>query len=294
MIRTVVTSNGEPSFEASVNGLAIYLDNWAIKAFAKGDPALRQRFIATLHDGADLLFSTAHAIEIIGPQGSSSAAFRAFMNDIGAHWYPVEVKVFEVTSREQRGLSASKCCYDEDLLRVYFQSGTSEHVRGSGKIIDLSERFFRLGAFVDWLTPQRDGLRATTEQFDRIVKESVNRLRAKLKQDSSWFDRVLPPHQFNPSYAATFACTHLLRELVSDSGLRIKKGDGMDFGHAVMASAFSNFATLDRQWKRRVENLPKPNRNPRIYYAPELGKMVEDIESALVQLKALRKSPLAL
>jgi hypothetical protein len=123
-------------------------------------------------------------------------------------------------------------------------------------------------------------LRATAEQFDRIVKESVNRLRAKLKKDSSWFDRVLPPHQFNPSYAATFACTHLLRELVSDSGFQIKKGDGVDFGHAVMASAFSNFATLDSQWKRRVENLPKPNRNPHVYFEPELGNMVEDIESA--------------
>ena len=145
------------------------------------------------------------------------------------------------------------------------------------------------GAFVDWLTPQRDELRATTEQFDRIIKESVNRLRTKFKQDSNWFDRVLPPHQFNPAYAATFAGTHLLRQLVSDSGFQVKKGDGVDFGHAVMSSAFSNFATLDRQWKRRVENFPTPNRNPRIYYEPELGKMVEDIESALIYLKAFRK-----
>lgn len=294
MIRTVVTSNGEPSFEASVNGIAIYLDNWAIKAFAKGDPALRQRFVAALHGGADLLFSTAHAIEIIGPQGASSDAFKTFLNELGPHWYPVEVKVFEVTGRESKGLSASKSCYDEDLLRSYFQSGTGEHLPGSGKVIDLSERFFRLGVFVDWLTPQRDTLRATCEEFDRIVKESVDRLRAKLKQDSSWLDRVLPQRQFNQPYAATFACTYLLRELVSDSGYQIKKGDGIDFGHAVMASAFANFATLDKQWKRRVENLPKPNRNPRIYYEPELGRMVDDIESALVELKAFRKSPLAL
>jgi len=51
---------------------------------------------------------------------------------------------------------------------------------------------------------------------------------------------------------------------------------------------------LDKQWKRRVENLPKPNRVPRIYYEPELGAMVDDIEAALVQIKASRKSPLAL
>jgi len=51
---------------------------------------------------------------------------------------------------------------------------------------------------------------------------------------------------------------------------------------------------LDKQWKRRVENLPKPNRVPRIYYEPEVGAMVDDIEAALVQIKASRKSPLAL
>jgi hypothetical protein len=84
-----------------------------------------------------------------------------------------------------------------------------------------------------------------------------------------------------------------MRGLISDSGYQMKKGDGIDFCHAVMASAFANFATLDKQWKRRVESLPQPNRGTRIYYEPELGAMVDDIESALVQLKASRKSPLA-
>ena len=63
----------------------------------------------------------------------------------------------------------------------------------------------------------------------------------------------------------------------------------MDLGHAVLASAFANFATLDKQWKRRVENIPKPNRNPRVYYEPELENMVTDLESALIQLRTSPK-----
>jgi hypothetical protein len=35
---------------------------------------------------------------------------------------------------------------------------------------------------------------------------------------------------------------------------------------------------IDKQWKRRVEGLPKPNKLARIYYQPELDKMVTDIE----------------
>ena len=104
----------------------------------------------------------------------------------------------------------------------------------------------------------------------------------------------MPEQKFNPSRATAFLCYNLMRDLIADSGFQIKKGDGLDFFHAVIAGAFSTFATLDKQWKRRVENLPKPNRLPRIYYEPELGTMMNDIEAALMQLKASRKSPLEL
>jgi hypothetical protein len=50
VIRIVGGSDGGPNFEASVGGIAIYLDNFAIKTLAKGDPALRGRFVAALND----------------------------------------------------------------------------------------------------------------------------------------------------------------------------------------------------------------------------------------------------
>jgi hypothetical protein len=49
----------------------------------------------------------------------------------------------------------------------------------------------------------------------------------------------------------------------------------------VVAAAYAKFATLDRAWKRRVEALPKPNGVARIYYAPELDRLVSDVEEAL-------------
>jgi ActR/RegA family two-component response regulator len=58
--------------------------------------------------------------------------------------------------------------------------------------------------------------------------------------------------------------------------------DGIDFGQAVIATAYASIATLDKHWKRRVETiLPKPNKLAHIYYRPELDKMVRDIERFL-------------
>jgi hypothetical protein len=57
-------------------------------------------------------------------------------------------------------MPASKCCFDEEVLTAFFKSATGDHLPGSGKVIDLSEGFFRLGAFIDWLSPQRDEFQA--------------------------------------------------------------------------------------------------------------------------------------
>jgi hypothetical protein len=81
---------------------------------------------------------------------------------------------------------------------------------------------------------------------------------------------------------ATFVFFGLMRNLILEAKSRpLRKGDGMDFSHAVLASAFSTVGTLDQQWKRRIENLPKPNRLAPIYSCQQLDRMVTDIESAL-------------
>jgi hypothetical protein len=90
---------------------------------------------------------------------------------------------------------------------------------------------------------------------------------------------------FKPSTPATFAHTGLIRCLVQEAkSYHLKKGDGCDFSHAVMGCAVATFATLDKQWKRRVETLPQPNGLAKIYYRPELNVMVADIEAALLAL----------
>lgn len=68
MIKAICGTGGAPTFESSVRGISIYLDTFAMKALAKGDASLRQRFLAALHNSADLLFSIASEIKISGAQ----------------------------------------------------------------------------------------------------------------------------------------------------------------------------------------------------------------------------------
>ena len=55
---TVTAGTSDPLiFTAKLHGAAVYLDNFAIKALAKGDPARRRRFVDSIHNGAELVFS---------------------------------------------------------------------------------------------------------------------------------------------------------------------------------------------------------------------------------------------
>jgi hypothetical protein len=123
--------DGKPGLESSVRGIAVYLDTFAIKSLAKGDESLRQRFISALYDGADLLFSIANAVEISGAQGKSSQTVRAFLDDLGPNWYPIEMVPQVVIEREAAGLPPSKCCVADELLRAFFVNRTCPVQAGS-------------------------------------------------------------------------------------------------------------------------------------------------------------------
>jgi hypothetical protein len=73
---------------------------------------------------------------------------------------------------------------------------------------------------------------------------------------------------------------NLIRSLILEAkSYQLKKNDGLDFCHTVISSAFASVATLDKQWKRRVANLPKPNHAAQVLYANELDTMVGLLES---------------
>jgi len=278
MIRATLNIDGSSvTFTATVRGLAIYLDIWAIGDLAEGDPLRRKRFIdAICNGGADLIFSVTNAAELSGPQGKSLDAVKSFLNEIGPNWFPVELDVFKVFLREQNGEDVARSCVSEDFMKAYFVNQRACSLLDSEK--DLSKALSGLGAVLDWVGPHRDSLRKQSAKLDEKLKEMFNEHRAKHERTP------LPPLPFNPLRPATITSVNLVRTLIVEAG-QLKPGDGLDFFHAVMASAFASFAALDKHWKRRVEGLPTPKKLAHIYSGPELDKMVTDIESCV---KALR------
>lgn len=285
MIRATANADG-PLFtlNASVSGPSVYLDNWAIGELAEGDPSRRSRFIDAMR-GMDLLFSVANAAELSGPQGRSAEAARTFLDEIGPRWIPVELSVVDVIQRELNGIDPNSACISERFLKSYVAELVRSYTPGSGKVIIQSDDFFHLGAILDYVGSQRESICIGSAESDEVLGDAIGRQVGKCKQDKGWLNKRFPLIPFNPSLRASFVYHNLLRILVHDA-TSFKKGDAMDFCHAVMACAFASFATLDKHWKRRVESLPKPNQLARVYSPLELDQMVLDMEWWLAHRQA--------
>jgi hypothetical protein len=284
MIRATADADGL-SFKGTVNGAVVYLDTWAIGDLAERAHPRRTRFIEAMR-GMDLLFSVTNAAELSGPQGRSADAVRAFLDEIGPRWVPAELSLIDVMDREMAStLNEGSPCVSESFMKSFVVHVLRSYAPGSGKVIGLSDDFFKLGSVLDWMNPQRESIRKSLTDWDDLLRNKIGEISEKAKQNSRWLDERFPRIPFHPVRRACFVFGNLLRMLVDEGGA-IQKGDGMDFCHAVVASAYASFATLDKRWKRRVESLPKPNQLAHIYSPSELDQMVTDMELWLAQREA--------
>jgi hypothetical protein len=266
--------------EVSVSGLVVYLDTWAIGELAEHNPSRRRRFVQAVRAGVDLLFSVTNAAELSGPKGRSAEAVREFLDEIGPRWFPAEHNPTEIVRREEAGANSNAVCASKEFMGSYFSHVMRNYPPRSGKVVEMSDKFLRLGAMLDWVAPQRESNRAGSAKWDQVLKEKLGKCAEQRKRDVKWLDKMFPRIPFDPARRGSFVFHNLLRTLVVEAN-QLKPGDGLDFCHAVVASAYASFAALDKNWKRRVLSLPKPNSLARIYYKPELDSMVTDMEYAL-------------
>lgn len=288
MIEVVAKNPDTVTMSVSVRRLAVYLDNWSIIALAKDQGHLRARFLRTLKDGVDILFSVTNASEIVGPAGASQEALRSFFTEVGPYWIPIEGPgVVDVMERESKG-KGRESCISHDLLNKFF-AGRNIQLHGEQRLDFVSSGFFDLGFFIDWLVPQKDEIRQTLTKFDTVLREKLRDLRRAYDQNKSRFSTVMPRPVFDANAPATFAWNALLRLLILEGkAYTWKRGDSADFCHALIAASYAQLATLDKHWKRRIELLPKPNSLASIYYEPELGQFVTDVEKAVAASPFLR------
>ena len=272
--------DGNPVVDFELTGCGVYLDNDSIIGLAKGPDSRRERFVQALIPRGSLLFSMTNAIEVAGPQGDSAVAVRTFLNSIGHHWIPLELNFFNVLDRESRG-EVRDAPFSRLLADAYLRQRISDLSPTGTEIVDLSaSNFFHLGAFVDWGNSIRSKIRTDAAEIDAAVltwlRQGIDDYRAIPKEMGVSF----PPVQFDPLRPATFAATQLVRLIVRESKhFHLKKNDGLDFLHAVLAIAYSRLTALDKHWQRRVNSLPGPHHLAKVYYRNELDQLIELLES---------------
>jgi len=283
MIRATFKPDGSIlRLNASVSGPAVYLDNWAFIELAKKDPSRRRRFIDVVRSGAEVLFSVTNAAELSGPKGHSAEAIKAFLDEIGPHWFPVRLDVTEAIKHETKGEDRGAVCIDEHFFKSYIADRMRSCPAGSGKVISLADEFFSLASILDRVGPQWKSIQEGSADFDKMLKNKMSVVRGKCKRDPSLLDAKFPQIPFDPAHPAYFVYYGLLRIMAIEAN-SLTKGDGLDFCHAVMGCAFANFTTLDTTWKRRIASLPKPNWLACVYSRSELDRMVSDIEFAIAK-----------
>ncbi len=281
----ITAIDGLPHFVAESTGpVAVYLDNDSLIELAKGPMPRRDRFLDALRAGGTFLFSFTNAAELAGLQGASADAVRAFLDAIGASWIPLEMDPRAVMDRERQGATAP--AVSRLFIEAYFKRRVFEASPDGGTIVDLSaDRFFELGRVIDWVAHMRPRIRAWAQELDDVLRAEIQRVRAVYERDPESLDRTLPPVPFHQARPATFVWVHLLRMLVMEAkAFHFKRNDGVDFCHAVVAGAYASIATLDRHWKRRVSELPKPNQVAPIFYRPEIDQFVELFEEIVARV----------
>jgi hypothetical protein len=243
--------------------------------------------VAAIRRRGSLLFSITNAIEIGGPKGASAATVRAFLDSLGSCWAPLELNPWRVVEKEKAG-QLVKAPISEQFAVAYFQQRAYEQSPGGINLIDLSaDSFFRLSAVADWAHEHRDKVKEDVAKMHATVRESLEGIREEYELDQASLYKKLPPLPFDDRCPAEFTLVHLLRTLVIEwKAFQFTQNDTIDFCHAILGSSAANIATLDKQWKRRVENLPKPNGLARMFYRSELNQLVDLLEEAVDELES--------
>jgi len=266
---------------AELNGrFGVYLDTDSLIDLAKKSECRRQRFLRALHKGGDLLFSWTTALEIAGTAGDTTAAIRSFLDGVGPYWTPLELNPWKVVRRGAAGVSA-QAAVSETFMEAYFRERSSDLSAEGCKVLDLpANSFFRLGAVLDWVQEHRDDIRHHAVEIDHTFCSRLKQLRDDYDKNPSSLDLEVPSLPVDYRRPATFVLTQLLRMLVIEAkAFQYKRNDGLDLCHAVVASAYGCLITLDKHWKRRVENLPWQGHRPKVYYRPQVDELVDELEA---------------
>jgi len=271
MIRVTPALHGGVEVEAYLERQpSIYLDQDSLSDLAT-TPNRRARFIGTFQKKGTLLFSWTNALDLSGPQGRSAVLIKSFLDELGAHWIPLEINPWRVERKESGAEPSSGTpCVSESFLRAYYP-----HIHGDP---------LTLGKIVDLINQDRDKFLTESERLKHEAYLTVASWRARYNVNPAGLDRFLPSLRYNPEQPATFILREMERLVTREAkSHKWKPNDGVDFMHAIVSAAYGDFVLLDKHWKARVSKVAPPRSYPWLYYRFELDDFLEAFEKCEVQ-----------
>ena len=173
---------------------------------------------------------------------------------------------------EAAGEDPQKACLAGEYITAFFLDRVES-------VSYDSDNFWQLRAMVDWNPEEWSTLLSHRDNLDSALKTTIATGWEQYDRDPS---TSRDPPDYDRAKRATYVFSHLVRQLILEAKSRtMKKGDGLDFFHAVMGAAFGSFALLDKHWKQRLTRaIPDRTKIARLYYAPELDQLVDSFDRA--------------
>jgi hypothetical protein len=192
---------------------------------------------------------------------------------------PLGMNVYKVMEKE-KGRSADSPAFAAAFLKGYFQSRLQQVSDTTEGLLEVSnDSFFRLGSVVRWIQNDRHHMRQQATAIDGMFRDLLGKRVTQGRNGNLPKELVALP-DYSVQHAARFAFFQLQRVIWNEArSYHLKGNDGIDFCHAVVACSYGSIITLDKHWKRRVGEIPKPHSLARTFYRAELDDLVHEFEA---------------
>jgi hypothetical protein len=240
----ILGPDGRPIVMQKNTHPAVYLDTWALRLFAEGEPALGQRFRdALLRVRGTLMLSLLSFGEFTSFDDPRHArTVGAFVDSINPHIFFSQFDPFQVIPAEYSIIAGQR-------------NGTPA---GDVRLLDLYAAR-RTGpphpSISDWFdySIDRAQYRAEIDEMAQRFLNGIAELRNRFAAEPDFVKLALENVKVSTLPRVTQA---LLRALIYrlDPKMTLDVNDALDIAHCIVPAAYADFVLLDRRWYVRLKD----------------------------------------
>lgn len=218
--------------------------------------------------GGALLISVANIIELGRKEGEPLKKLKSFFENLGEHWFPLEVNPLLVIEREIDNKGAPPY-FDQQLITNYYPY--------------IHEQSHSLSKVIDLISGERDRFDkclARAHQFS-VDLTQVRKLFQE-KHPSINPDAYLVLH-YDSANPTSYSYNGLMRASI-EGKLSLTGNDVVDIWHASTSLVYADIVVLDRRWVQIAKDKLKklPGLIQKLFKVSELALMIGSLENAII------------